>query len=60
MPMRSVCSRARFVARGWGAKELTLPINRLCDEDIQWLYKNENKIRANGDKIRRFVLANGL
>jgi len=42
------------------AKELTLPINRLCDEDRQWLQKNENKIRANGTKVKRFVQANGL
>jgi len=42
------------------AKELAFPINRLCDEDKQWLYKNENKIRTNGDKVRKFVSANGL
>jgi len=42
------------------AKEMALPIDRLCDEDRQWLNKNENKIRSNGEKVRRFVLANGL
>ena len=42
------------------AKELALPIDRLCDEDKQWLSKNENKIRANGSKVRKFVLANGM
>ena len=42
------------------AKELTLPIDRLCDEDRQWLSKNERKIIDNGDKVRRFVVSNGL
>lgn len=42
------------------AKELALPIDQLCNADKQWLYKNENKIRANGEKVKRFVSANGL
>lgn len=42
------------------AKEMTLPIDQLCNEDRQWLYKNETKIRANGEKVRRFVSANGM
>ena len=42
------------------SKELTLPIDRLCDEDRQWLNKNERKIRDNGEKVRRFVISNGL
>ena len=41
-------------------KELTLPIDRLCEEDRQWLDKNDRKIRDNGDKVRRFVISNGL
>ena len=42
------------------SRELSLPINRLCQADRQWLHKNENKIRSNGEKVRRFIIANGL
>ena len=41
-------------------RELALPIERLCEEDRKWLYKNANKIRRNGEKVKQFVISNGL
>ena len=49
-----------FLRHVGDSKELTLPIDRLCEEDKQWLRKNENKIRSNGEKVKRFVISNGL
>lgn len=35
-------------------------IERLCNEDKNWLSKNADKIRQNGEKVRQFVLSNRL
>jgi len=40
--------------------EVQIELEKLCNEDKEWIARNASKIRANGSKVKKFVNTNGL